>query len=163
MPSDGPSTTGNPAIVAARWFVQGLVDAGVRHFCVCPGARSAPLAWALSTRSDVDVTVHVDERSAAFFALGMARTSGRPVMVSCTSGSALANLMPAVTEADHSRIPLVLATADRPPELQDRGAPQTMQQVGIFGASVRGSHDPGPPGPGRVDGDWRAFQHQAPW
>ena len=153
MPSDGPSTTGNPAIVAARWFVQGLVDAGVRHFCVCPGARSAPLAWALSTRSDVDVTVHVDERSAAFFALGMARTSGRPVMVSCTSGSALANLMPAVTEADHSRIPLVLATADRPPELQDRGAPQTMQQVGIFGASVRWSHDPGPPGPGRVDGD----------
>lgn len=153
MPSETQSASGNPAIVAARWFVQGLVDAGVRHFCVCPGARSAPLAWALSTRLDIDVTVHVDERSAAFFALGMARTSGRPVMVSCTSGSALANLLPAVTEADHSRIPLVLATADRPPELQDRGAPQTMQQLGIFGASVRWSHDPGPPGPGTVDGD----------
>ncbi len=153
MSADSPSIVGNPAIVAARWFVQGLVDAGVQHFCVCPGARSAPLAWALSTRSDIDVTVHVDERSAAFFALGMARTSGRPVMVSCTSGSALANLLPAVTEADHSRLPLVLATADRPPELQDRGAPQTMQQMGVFGASVRWSHDPGPPGPGLVDGD----------
>lgn len=153
MTSDGQSTFGNPAIVAARWFIQGLVDAGVRHFCVCPGARSAPIAWALSTRTDIDVTVHVDERSAAFFALGMARTSGRPVMVSCTSGSALANLLPAVTEADHSRVPLVLATADRPPELQDRGAPQTMQQQGLFGASVRWCHDAGPPGPSAIDGD----------
>lgn len=120
-----------------REFVEGLVEAGVAEVVVCPGSRSTPLALATRAHPDLRVRVLLDERSAGFFALGLARASRRPVAVIVTSGTAVANLLPAVVEASLARVPLVVLTADRPPELRDRGAPQTIDQVRIFGGYVR--------------------------
>lgn len=130
-----------PSLVAASALVRGWRAAGVRHVCVSPGSRSAPLALALSAARDLEVTVHLDERTAAFVALGIARGGREPVVLVCTSGSAVANWLPAVTEADASHVPLILASADRPPELRDRGAGQTMPQAGILAPFVRWSFD----------------------
>lgn len=117
-------------------FVGELVDAlaqgGARRAIVSPGYRSAPLALALEAHRGIGVRVVVDERAAAFHALGLARASGEPVILACTSGSAAANYLPAVVEAHRARIPLILLTADRPPELQRAGAPQTMPQRHLF-------------------------------
>ena len=111
-----------------RAFVDGLVAAGVRDVVVCPGSRSTPLALALRANGDIRVRVLLDERAAGFFALGLARTARRPVAVLVTSGTAAMELGPAVVEAAYSRVPLVVLTADRPAELRDRGAPQTIDQ-----------------------------------
>lgn len=127
----------NRNLLATRVLIDELVRCGVRDLCLSPGSRSAPVALAAHDDDRVSVTVHTDERAAAFFALGLARASGRPVALSCTSGSAGANYLPAVIEAAHSRIPLVVLTADRPVELLDSGAPQTMNQHGLFGSFVR--------------------------
>lgn len=123
--------------LALRAMVQALVDAGVEDVVACPGSRSAPLALATRAHPGLRVRVLLDERSAGFFALGLAKASRRPVAVVVTSGTAVANLLPAVVEASLARVPLVLLTADRPPELRDRGAPQTIDQIHIFGGHVR--------------------------
>ena len=105
--------TRNAACAGA--FVAELARAGVRHAVVCPGSRSTPLAIALAEEGAIRVWLHVDERSAAFFALGMARATGAPVAVLCSSGTAAANFHPAVIEAAHARVPIIVCTADRPP------------------------------------------------
>jgi len=124
-------------ILALRGIVDELVAAGVTEVVVCPGSRSTPLALATRAHPGLRVRVLLDERSAGFFALGLARASRRPVAIVVTSGTAVANLPPAVVEASLARVPLVLLTADRPPELRDRGAAQTIDQAGIFGTHVR--------------------------
>lgn len=111
--------------------------AGIRHVAICPGSRSAPLAIAAASQDRIRVTVHHDERSAAFFALGVARGSGAPAAVLSTSGTAAANFHPAVLEASHAMDPLLVLTADRPEELQDCGAPQTIAQRHLYGGAVR--------------------------
>ncbi len=125
----------------AGTLVDEWVRAGVQDACVAPGSRNAPLTLALIADGRLRVHVHLDERSAAFFALGCARASGRPAVVCCTSGTAAANLYPAVLEAAHGRVPLLVCTADRPPELRDTGAGQTIDQVGLYGAAPRWSFD----------------------
>jgi 2-succinyl-5-enolpyruvyl-6-hydroxy-3-cyclohexene-1-carboxylate synthase len=120
-----------------RAFVAELVAAGVREAVVCPGSRSTPLALALRTAPGLRVRVLYDERAAAFFALGMARTSGRPVALLATSGTAVVEFAPAVVEASLSRVPLVVLTSDRPAELRDRGAPQAIDQTHLYGRAAK--------------------------
>ncbi len=129
------STNANTALASA--FVEELARGGLRHAVVSPGSRSTPLAVTLWRQPEIEVTVLVDERSAAFFALGAAQASGEPVALLCTSGTALANYHPAVCEADESAIPLVVLSADRPPELRGIGAGQTIDQIKLFGSAVR--------------------------
>jgi 2-succinyl-5-enolpyruvyl-6-hydroxy-3-cyclohexene-1-carboxylate synthase len=120
-----------------RAFVEELVAAGVREAVVCPGSRSTPLALALRTAPGLRVRVLYDERAAGFFALGIARTSRRPVVLLATSGTAAVEFAPAVVEAKQSRVPLVVLTADRPAELRDRGAPQTIDQAHLYGRAAK--------------------------
>jgi 2-succinyl-5-enolpyruvyl-6-hydroxy-3-cyclohexene-1-carboxylate synthase len=126
----------NPSTALARTLVDELVRNGVTDAVLAPGSRSAPLAFALHD-ADVRLHVRIDERSAAFLALGLARASGRPVPVVTTSGTAAVNLHPAVVEASYSGVPLLLLTADRPPELRGSGANQTVDQVKLYGDDVR--------------------------
>src|SRR3954452_22612850 len=147
-------------------FARTLVDEWVRHgitdACVAPGSRSAPVALALAGDDRIRVHVLLDERSASFFALGLARATRRPAPLLCTSGTAAANFHPAVLEAHHGRVPLIVCTADRPPELRDTGAGQTIDQVKLFGAAVRWFHEPevpiDRPGAGAA---WRALASRA--
>ncbi|WP_414467692.1 2-succinyl-5-enolpyruvyl-6-hydroxy-3-cyclohexene-1-carboxylic-acid synthase [Kytococcus sedentarius] len=143
----------NPSTLAARVIIDELVRCGVREAVLCPGSRSAPLAYALAAADadpDVPLRLHVrtDERTAAFLALGMAAASGRMVPVVTTSGTAVANLHPAMLEAHHQRVPLLALTADRPPELRGTGANQTTHQPGLF-PTVRLAVDLGTPAAGR--------------
>jgi 2-succinyl-5-enolpyruvyl-6-hydroxy-3-cyclohexene-1-carboxylate synthase len=128
-------TNANTALASA--FVEELARGGLRHAVISPGSRSTPLAVALWRQPEIEATVIVDERSAGFFALGAAQASGRPVALLCTSGTAAANYHPAVCEADESALPLVVLSADRPPELRGIGAGQTIDQIKIFGSFVR--------------------------
>ena len=123
--------------VGLRAFAEELVAAGIREAVVCPGSRSTPLALALRTAPGLRVRVLIDERAAGFFALGMARTSRRPVVLLATSGTAVVEFAPAVVEAQLSRVPLVVLTADRPAELRDRGAPQTIDQAHLYGRAAK--------------------------
>ena len=125
----------------ARALVGELHLAGVAAAFVCPGSRSTPLALAIAEREGLRHSVHVDERSAAFQALGFAKASGRPVVLLCTSGTAGANFLPAVAEAHRSRVPLVVLTADRPPELRAWGAAQTMEQRTLYAGFTRWSEE----------------------
>ena len=129
----------------ARAVVDEWVRNGVAHACVAPGSRSTPMAHALAADGRVAVHVFLDERSAAFAAVGIGRVTGRPAVVLCTSGTAAANFHPAVLEADLGRVPLIVATADRPPELRHVGAPQTVDQTRLYGDAVRWFVDLGPP------------------
>ena len=138
----------HPNHTFAATLVDQLVACGVRAACVSPGSRSAPLALALARHPEMTLYMHVDERSGSFFALGLAKASGRPVALLCTSGTAAAEFHPAVVEAHQSQTPLIVLTADRPPELRDVGANQAIDQHGIYGSAVRWAHDPGPPEPG---------------
>src|SRR4051795_6696333 len=114
-----------------------LARSGVRRAVISPGSRSTPLAVALLREPGIDVTVILDERSAGFFALGTALATGISAAVLCTSGSAAANLHPAVVEADEAGVPMIVLTADRPPELRDVGAGQTIDQLKLYGDAVR--------------------------
>jgi 2-succinyl-5-enolpyruvyl-6-hydroxy-3-cyclohexene-1-carboxylate synthase len=129
----------------ARTLVGELVRGGVREAVVCPGSRSTPLALACADEPGLTVRSVIDERSAAFFALGAAKASGRPALVLATSGSAGAHFFPALLEAEASGVPLIAITADRPPELHGWGAPQTMDQQQLFGGHVRLFADLGVP------------------
>jgi 2-succinyl-5-enolpyruvyl-6-hydroxy-3-cyclohexene-1-carboxylate synthase len=128
-------TNANTALASA--FVEELARCGLRHAVLSPGSRSTPLALALWRQPEIDVSVIVDERSAAFFALGAAQASGAPVAMLCTSGTAAANFHPAICEADHAAVPLIALTADRPPELRGVGAGQAIDQLKLYGESVR--------------------------
>ena len=130
----------NPATALARALLAELVHQGVRDVVLAPGSRSAPLAFEalrLDRAGRIRLHVRIDERSAGFLALGLAKVSGTPVVVICTSGTAVANLAPAVVEASYSAIPLVVLSADRPIESRGVGAPQTIDQVDFFGRTVR--------------------------
>jgi 2-succinyl-5-enolpyruvyl-6-hydroxy-3-cyclohexene-1-carboxylate synthase len=120
-------------------FVDELVRAGLRYVCICPGSRSSPIAIAFARNKRVQIWSHLDERSAAFFALGMAQALDQPVAMLCSSGTAAANFYPAVIEAHYSATPLVVITADRPPELWEWGAPQTMDQTRMYGPHAKWS------------------------
>lgn len=131
----------NLNVLAAELLIEELLRNGVDCFCVAPGSRSAPLALAVARRAADKAHVHFDERGAGFFALGHARATGRPAVVITTSGTAVANLLPAVVEAAMDGVPLLLLTADRPPELRATGANQTIEQPGIFGRYARWQFD----------------------
>ena len=118
-------------------FVDELARAGVRHVCIAPGSRSAPLALTIARHAAFRTWIHLDERSCAFFALGMARALGEPVAILCTSGTAGANFLPAVVEARSAAVPLLVLTADRPPELREVGAAQTIDQSRLFGMHAK--------------------------
>jgi 2-succinyl-5-enolpyruvyl-6-hydroxy-3-cyclohexene-1-carboxylate synthase len=149
------------SLSAAWWVVDDLVRFGMEHACVSPGSRSTPIALALGRHPHIRVHVHLDERASAFFALGIAKATGRPVGVACTSGTAVAELFPAVVEASMSRTTLVLLTGDRPPELRGVGANQTIDQPGIFGAYVRASIDAPVPGDELDEERWHELMVEA--
>ena len=132
-----------------RAFADELARCGVREACTSPGSRSSPLVLALARESRLRCFSHIDERCAGFFALGAAKRSGRPVAIACTSGTAAANLAPAVIEAFQARVPLLVLTADRPPELREIGAGQTIDQIDLYGSAAKwffevGTHDATP-------------------
>lgn len=147
-------------LAAAAALVDGLAAAGVRDVVFSPGSRSTPLVLAADARGALRTWPVLDERVGGFFALGLARAAGRPVALVCTSGSAGAHYLPAALEADRSGVPLVLVTADRPPELHGCGANQTVDQRGLLGGVGRLARDLGAPDAAALDG-WFAAGRQA--
>lgn len=122
-------------------FTHSLIEQGVTDAVISPGSRSTPLAYACMKQEGMTVYRQIDERSAAYFALGMAKASGKPVMLLCTSGTAAANYFPAIVEAYYARVPLIVVTADRPHELREVGAPQAINQINLFGSHVKWATD----------------------
>ncbi|MFJ8099134.1 2-succinyl-5-enolpyruvyl-6-hydroxy-3-cyclohexene-1-carboxylic-acid synthase [Lysinibacillus sp. NPDC096212] len=122
-------------------MVASLVQAGVENVVVSPGSRSTPLAYAFASTKQLQMYRQVDERSAAFFALGIAKATAKPVVLLCTSGTAAANYFPAIVEASYARVPLIIITADRPHELREVGAPQAIHQPNLYGTNVKWSVD----------------------
>ncbi|WP_096152845.1 MULTISPECIES: 2-succinyl-5-enolpyruvyl-6-hydroxy-3-cyclohexene-1-carboxylic-acid synthase [Bacillus] len=118
-------------------FVDELVKSGVEEAVISPGSRSTPLAIMMAEHAKLKVTVLIDERSASFYALGLAKTAKKPVAILCTSGTAATNYYPAIVEAHYSRLPLIVITADRPHELRDVGAPQAIDQIKMYGNYVK--------------------------
>jgi 2-succinyl-5-enolpyruvyl-6-hydroxy-3-cyclohexene-1-carboxylate synthase len=125
------------AYLGLRAFVDELARCGVREACTSPGSRSTPLVLSLARQPRIRATSHLDERCGAFFALGIAKASGVPAVLACTSGTATANYAPAVIEAHEARVPLLVLTADRPPELRDLGAGQTIDQLKLYGSAAK--------------------------
>lgn len=134
---------GLTAYIAA--FVAELSKTGVKDVVISPGSRSTPMALVMSEHPDLRIHVQVDERSASFFALGIAKATSKPVALLCTSGTAAANYYPAVIEASISRVPLIVLTADRPHELRDVGAPQAIDQIHLYGKNVKWFVEMAPP------------------
>jgi 2-succinyl-5-enolpyruvyl-6-hydroxy-3-cyclohexene-1-carboxylate synthase len=129
--------TATDTYMLLRALCDELARCGLEHACTSPGSRSAPLVLSLVRERRIRCWSHIDERCAGFFALGAAKASGRPVAVTCTSGTAAANLTPAVIEAHEARVPLIVLTADRPAELRDIGAGQTIDQLKLYGDNVK--------------------------
>ena len=130
--------------VNALWsfvLAETLARKGVRYAVICPGSRSSPLAFAFAENAAIEAIPVLDERSAAFFAVGLAKRSGKPAALVCTSGTAAANFFPAIIEASESGIPMIVLTADRPPEMRQCSAGQTIDQVKLFGNYVRAQID----------------------
>ncbi len=153
----------NPSTAFAAVLADELIRCGMREAVLAPGSRSAPLAMALWARRDsLRLHVRVDERTAAFLALGLAKAGGRPVAVLCTSGTAAASFHPAVVEADESGVPLLVLTADRPPELRGTGASQAIDQLRLYGTAVRWFCEAGVPEdrPG-MNAYWRSLACRA--
>ncbi|MBY0097207.1 2-succinyl-5-enolpyruvyl-6-hydroxy-3-cyclohexene-1-carboxylic-acid synthase [Mesobacillus maritimus] len=134
---------GLTAYIAA--FVAELVHAGVKDIVISPGSRSTPIALVMAEHPELNLHIHVDERSAAFFGLGIAKATKKPVAILCTSGTAAANYYPAIIEATISRVPLMVLTADRPHELRDVGAPQAIDQIHLYGHNVKWFVEMSPP------------------
>jgi 2-succinyl-5-enolpyruvyl-6-hydroxy-3-cyclohexene-1-carboxylate synthase len=155
----------NPSTAFATVFADELARCGVREAVIAPGSRSTPMAMALhalDVAGRLRLHVRIDERAASFTALGLAKASRRPVAVVCTSGTAAANFHPAVIEASEAGIPLLVLTADRPPELRGAGASQTIDQVKMYGDAVRWYADPGTPERrAGAAGQWRSLACQA--
>src|SRR5947209_20086592 len=128
--------TATDTYLLLRAFCDELARCGMEHTCTAPGSRNTPLVLSLVREPRIRCWSHLDERCAGFFALGAAKASGRPVAIACTSGTAAANLSPAVIEARWARVPLIVLTADRPAELRDIGAGQTIDQVKLYGDAV---------------------------
>src|SRR5690242_1257491 len=135
--SSDAQESNNQIYVYVKAFVDELQRSGIHNIIICPGSRSTPLALAIAQHPALRVWMHVDERSAAFFGLGMAKRLGLPVALLCTSGTAAANFMPAVVEAKLSHVPLLVLTADRPHELRDCGASQAIDQNRLYGTHVK--------------------------
>lgn len=136
----GPGQQVTPAETLSRYiggFLDQLTAAGVQNLCLCPGSRSTPVAMLAAQHTGLKLWVHLDERSCAYFALGMAKAGGRPVAILCSSGTASLNFAPAVAEAFLSNVPLIVLTADRPQELRELGANQTIDQVRLYGQHVK--------------------------
>jgi 2-succinyl-5-enolpyruvyl-6-hydroxy-3-cyclohexene-1-carboxylate synthase len=138
----------NSTYAPVQAFVDELARCGLRHAVTCPGSRNAPLILALTSDRRLECVSVIDERSAGFVALGIAKATGKPVAVTCTSGTAAANLLPAIAEAREASVPLLVLTADRPPELRDVGAGQSIDQLKLYGSAVKwfcevGNHAPG--------------------
>jgi 2-succinyl-5-enolpyruvyl-6-hydroxy-3-cyclohexene-1-carboxylate synthase len=129
--------TATDTYLLLRAFCQELGRCGLQHACTSPGSRGTPILLSLVREPRIRCWSHIDERCAAFFAIGAAKASGRPVAITCTSGTAAANYLPAVVEAHHARAPLILLTADRPPELREVGAGQAIDQLKLYGDAVK--------------------------
>ena len=141
-------TTATDTYLLLRAFVDELARCGMRSACTSPGSRCAPLVLTLAREQRLRCYSHIDERCAGFFALGLAKASGLPVAVTCTSGTAAAELLPAAIEAFEARVPLLLLTADRPPELREIGAGQAIDQLKLYGSATKwffevGTHEAG--------------------
>lgn len=137
MSSELQGDAANPTYVYVGAFVNELRRVGLRNVVICPGSRSTPLALAFAQQPAIRVWMHVDERAAAFFALGMAKRLSQPVALLCTSGTAAANFLPAIVEAHLTHVPLLVLTADRPHELRENGAPQSIDQNRLYGSHVK--------------------------
>jgi 2-succinyl-5-enolpyruvyl-6-hydroxy-3-cyclohexene-1-carboxylate synthase len=142
-------TTPTPTFLLLRAFVDELARCGLRDACTSPGSRSTPLVLTLTAEEHLRCHSHIDERCSGFFAVGLAKATGLPVAVTCTSGTAAAELLPAVIEAHEARVPLLILTADRPPELRESGAGQTIDQLGLYGRAAKwffevGNHEATP-------------------
>ncbi len=147
-----------------RAFVDELARCGMRDACTSPGSRNAPLILALAREERLSTVSHIDERAAGFFALGLAKASGLPVAVTCTSGTAAAELLPAAIEAREARVPLLLLTADRPAELRDVGAGQAIDQLKLYGSAVKWFVEVAPAGAAPAQLRWiRTLACRAYW
>lgn len=155
----GPMTAADVQATFCATLVDEWVRRGVGYAVVAPGSRSTPMAVALADRAELAIHIVHDERSAAFVALGVG-IDGVPAVLLCTSGTASANFHPAVVEAGLSDVPMLVVTADRPPELRDVGAAQTIDQTNLFGRSVRWFHDPGVPD-AAAESSWRSLARRS--
>ena len=143
------------------WLIEELVAQGITQFCISPGSRSTPLTVAAARHPRANTKIFLDERAAAYFALGWARATDQPAILICTSGTAGANYYPAIIEASVEHLPLLAITADRPPELQQTGANQTVDQNRLFGSHTRWFYDPGCPDPTLQESTVKSWAAQA--
>lgn len=134
---DAPAPPAGGSHVLLRAFADELARCGVRHACTSPGSRSSPIVLALAREPGLTCWSHLDERVSGFFAVGLAKATATPVAIACTSGTASAELAPAVHEAAQAGVPLIVLTADRPPELRDVGAGQVIDQVKLYGTAAK--------------------------